>query len=129
MGKLLKFVGAVIVLFVVFTVGILAGRSMLPPADQQTVDAAIEQTVAAWPIPTDVPTYTPLPTYTAQPTSAPLIITVERIVERERIITVAPPSPTHTPEPSVTSTVEPLHVCGRQDGRRWGLSPQDSRRR
>ena len=96
MSKLLKIVGAIIILFIVFALGIAAGQSMLPPADQETVDLAIQETVASW------PTSTALPTYTPQPTHAPIIITVERVVERERVITVMPPSPTNTPESTAT---------------------------
>ena len=117
MGRFFKIIISIIILIVLFTVGIFAGRSMLPPADQETVDAAIEQTVAAWPIPTEVPTYTPLPTYTPQPTSAPIIITVEHIVEREVIVTVIPATATRIPEPTATATVEAVtYVVADTDG-------------
>ena len=98
MGKVFKLILAVIVLLIVFAVGIQAGRSMLPPADQAVVDAAIEATAAA------LPTQTPLPTYTPQPTSAPIIVTVERVIERERVVTAAPQP---IAEPVVTAAPSP----------------------
>ena len=102
MGKVFKLILAVIVLLIVFAVGIQAGRSMLPPADQAVVDAAIEATAAA------IPTQTPWPTYTPQPTSAPIIVTVERVIERERVITVAAPEATAIrPLPTATRPARP----------------------
>ena len=115
MGKILKIIAALIVSFIVFVVGIQAGRTMLPPADQETVDAAIEQTVTSW------PTSTPLPTYTPQPTSAPLIITVERVIERQVVVTVIPSSPTlpvslTATRISTTPTLEPITFVVRNTG-------------
>ena len=67
--------------------GFAVGQAALPPADQERVELAIEQTVSAWPTPTPMPTYTPIVV-----SAPPVVVTATR-----HLVTSTPvPSPTTT---------------------------------
>lgn len=96
MRKLFRVLVWITVICFSLILGFAVGQAALPPADRERVELAIEQTVAAWPTPTP------------QPTHAPIVVTVERIVNREVVVTV-----TNTPRPA-TPTPEPVETTSAQ---------------
>ena len=85
MRKLFRILVWITVVCFSLILGFIAGQATLPPADRETVQAAIKQTVEAWPSPTALPTYTPI------------------VVKTPPVVVTTTPLPvTSTPVPSPT---------------------------